>query len=88
MLERIVGVNKAVVRVSSVLDFAKSKRPKSGIDPNSQVVRSEQRGQEKASGVNGSTGGVPGVESNLPGGTDTEAGHRQVPTTIRRKTRR
>ena len=53
MLERIVGVNKAVVRVSSILDFRKVETTEEKYDPNSQVVRSEQRGQEKATGVNG-----------------------------------
>lgn len=72
MLERIVGVNKAVVRVSSVLDFRKIETTEERYDPNGQVVRSEQRGQEKSSGVNGTSGGVPGVESNVPGGTEAE----------------
>ncbi len=74
MLERIVGVNKAVVRVSSVLDFRKIETTEERYDPNGQVVRSEQRGQEKSSGVNGIAGGVPGVESNVPGGTEGEGG--------------
>ncbi len=74
MLERIVGVNKAVVRVSSVLDFRKIETTEERYDPNGQVVRSEQRGQEKSSGVNGTSGGVPGVESNVPGGTEGEGG--------------
>ena len=74
MLERIVGVNKAVVRVSSVLDFRKIETTEERYDPNGQVVRSEQRGQEKSNGVNGTSGGVPGVESNVPGGAEPEAG--------------
>jgi flagellar M-ring protein FliF len=72
MLERIVGVNKAVVRVSSILDFRKIETTEERYDPNSQVVRSEQRGQEKANGVNGVSGGVPGVQSNVPDGTAQE----------------
>ncbi len=72
MLERIVGVNKAVVRVSSILDFRKVETTEEKYDPNSQVVRSEQRGQEKATGVNGVSGGVPGVQSNVPEGAAQE----------------
>ncbi len=72
MLERIVGSNKAVVRVSSVVDFRKVETTEERYDPNSQVVRSEQRGQEKANGTNGVSGGVPGVQSNVPPGTDQE----------------
>jgi flagellar M-ring protein FliF len=72
MLERIVGQNKAVVRVSSVLDFRKVETTEERYDPNGQVVRSEQRGQEKSNGVNGLSGGVPGVQSNVPPATDQE----------------
>ena len=72
MLERIVGPNKAVVRVSSVVDFRKVETTEERYDPNSQVVRSEQRGQEKSNGSNGLTGGVPGVQSNVPPGTEQE----------------
>lgn len=72
MLERIVGINKAVVRVSSLVDFRKIETTEERYDPNSQVARSEQRGQEKSSGVNGVSGGIPGVQSNVPPGTDQE----------------
>lgn len=72
MLERIVGLNKAVVRVSSVVDFRKVETTEERYDPNGQVVRSEQHGQEKSNGVNGISGGVPGVQSNVPPGTDLE----------------
>ncbi|HEU4683472.1 MAG TPA: flagellar basal-body MS-ring/collar protein FliF [Nitrospira sp.] len=72
MLERIVGANKAVVRVSSLVDFRKVETTEERFDPNGQVVRSEQRGQEKSSGVNGVSGGVPGVESNVPPGSEPE----------------
>jgi len=72
MLERIVGLNKAVVRVSSLVDFRKVETTEERYDPNGQVVRSEQRGQEKTSGANGITGGIPGVQSNVPPGTEQE----------------
>ncbi|MCP9446231.1 MAG: flagellar M-ring protein FliF [Nitrospira sp.] len=72
MLERIVGQNKAVVRVSSVIDFRKIETTEERFDPNGQVVRSEQRGQEKTSGTNGTVGGVPGVQSNVPPGVEQE----------------
>jgi len=73
MLERIVGLNKAEVRVSSLIDFRKVETTEERYDPNGQVVRSEQRGQEKANGVNGISGGVPGVQSNVPPGTEQES---------------
>jgi flagellar M-ring protein FliF len=74
MLEHIVGVNKAVVRVSSVLDFRQVEMTEERYDPNGQVIRSEQRTQEKSSGVNGTAGGVPGVASNVPPGEAADAG--------------
>jgi len=72
MLERIVGANKAVVRVSSTLDFRQVELTEERFDPNGQVVRSEQRNQEKSSGTNGMTGGVPGVASNVPAEASTQ----------------
>ncbi len=72
MLERIVGANKAVVRISSVLDFRQVEHTEEKFDPNGQVVRSEQRNQERATGVNGIAGGVPGVASNVPEGESPE----------------
>lgn len=68
MLEHIVGTGKAVVRVSSVLDFRQVELTEERFDPNGQVVRSEQRNQEKSSGTSGVAGGVPGVGSNVPSG--------------------
>lgn len=72
MVERIVGVNKAVVRVSSTLNFRQVETTEERYDPNGQVVRSEQRAQEKSSGKNGVSGGVPGVTSNVPPGKEAE----------------
>ncbi|HET7057488.1 MAG TPA: flagellar basal-body MS-ring/collar protein FliF, partial [Nitrospiraceae bacterium] len=72
MLERIVGNNKAVVRVSSVLDLRQVEMTEERYDPNGQVARSEQRTQEKANGSNGVSGGVPGVASNVPPGQAQE----------------
>lgn len=73
MLERIVGANKAVVRVSSVVDFRQVETTEERYDPNGQVVRSEQRSQEKAAGTSGTPGGgVPGVASNVPPNQEAE----------------
>jgi flagellar M-ring protein FliF len=66
MLERVVGPNKAVVRVASTLDFRQVELTEERFDPNGQVVRSEQRSQEQTSGTNTVSGGPPGVQSNLP----------------------
>ena len=66
MLERVVGKGKAVVRVSSVLDLRQIERTEEAYDPNVQVVRSENRQQEKTASRSEGEGGVPGTASNLP----------------------
>jgi flagellar M-ring protein FliF len=70
MLERVVGSGKAVVRVSSVLDLRKVERTEETFDPDTQVVRSEQRTQESRNDSSSTAvpSGVPGVLSNLPPG--------------------
>lgn len=65
MLESIVGKGKAIVRVSTKLDFTKVERTEEKFDPDTTAVRSEQRSQEKSGGPSG--GGIPGVLSNQPG---------------------
>lgn len=67
MLEKAVGANKVVARVSVDVDNKQVERTEETFDPDSQVIRSEQRSKEKTIGGS-STAGVPGVMSNLPGG--------------------
>jgi len=74
MLEPVVGKGKVKTRVAASLDFTKVEKTEEKYDPDSQVARSEQRNAEKSS--SGTSGGVPGVASNLPGRqqTVTQAG--------------
>ncbi len=65
MLEGIVGRGKAIVRVSTKLDFSKVERTEEKFDPDTIAIRSESRSQEKT--VGSTQGGVPGVASNQPG---------------------
>lgn len=65
MLESVVGKNKAIVRVSTKLDFTKVERTEEKYDPDTTAIRSEQRSSEKAGGT--TPGGIPGVLSNQPG---------------------
>lgn len=81
MLERIVGMNKAVVRVSSVVSFRQVEHTEETFDPDSQVVRSEQRNQERSSEVNSQAGGIPGVASNVPPGESLEPAQNSSNTT-------
>ncbi len=65
MLEGIIGKGKAIVRVSTKLDFSKVERTEEKFDPDTTAVKSETRSQEK--NVGSAQGGIPGVASNQPG---------------------
>ncbi|MEW6602743.1 MAG: flagellar basal-body MS-ring/collar protein FliF [Nitrospirota bacterium] len=67
ILEPVVGRGRVNARVSAAFDFTRSERTEEKFDPEGVVVRSEQKSTEKTS--SGGGGGVPGVASNLPGGT-------------------
>ncbi len=64
MLERVLGVNNAIVRVNTELNFEQVEITEEKYDPESAVVRSEQIVSEKSSGkTNGST--VVGTATNI-----------------------
>lgn len=65
MLEPVVGKGKVKVKVSASIDFSRIEKTEERFDPDSQVIRSEQKNTEKSTPVG--TGGVPGVASNIPG---------------------
>ncbi len=67
MLEKALGRGKAVARLTVALERRRVQRTEETYDPDSQVVRSEQRTKE-SSGAQGAEAGVPGAMSNLPGG--------------------
>ncbi len=67
MLERIVGTGNAIVRVSADVDFRKVEKEEELYDPESVVVRSEQKRSEKTGGTVGA--GAPGVKAGQPGGS-------------------
>ena len=76
MLDQVLGRNKSVVRVSSVLDFRHVEVTEETYDPESQVVRSENRSQEKVTEDKLQQGGVPGVQSNVPNDGGSAGGAR------------
>jgi len=67
MLEKALGRGKAVARLSVDLERRRVQRTEETYDPDSQVVRSEERSKESAADGAGA-GGVPGALSNVPGG--------------------
>ncbi|RMH05415.1 MAG: flagellar M-ring protein FliF [Nitrospirae bacterium] len=85
MLDHVLGPNKSIVRVSATMNFRQVEVTKEVFDPEGQVVRSEQRSQEKVMGEE-SPGGVPGARSNVPNeeppaaGTNTKEAKRKTET--------
>lgn len=65
LLDTIMGKNKAMVRVTATLDFAKVEKTQELYDADEPVIRSEQLNEE-SNGIQ-TTGGIPGVQSNLQG---------------------
>ncbi len=65
LLDKTMGSGQAMVRVTASLDFAKTEKTEELFDAEEPVIRSEQL-QEESNGSS-STGGIPGVQSNLQG---------------------
>jgi len=68
MLEKLVGRGNAIVRVSAELDFRQVEQEEEQFDPDSVVIRSEQKRAEKMSLAG--AGGIPGIGANVPGGSE------------------
>lgn len=63
MLESVLGHDKAIVRVSCLLNFIQQEKMEELYLPDNSVVRSEQASTSVANG-SGSSSGVPGLQSN------------------------
>jgi flagellar M-ring protein FliF len=66
MLEKALGANRAIVRVSCALNFKQHEMTEERFLPENQVVRSEQTFNETAKEGDPIPQGVPGIQSNLP----------------------
>ncbi|MES2201113.1 MAG: flagellar basal-body MS-ring/collar protein FliF [candidate division FCPU426 bacterium] len=70
MLDKVLGPNRAAIRVSAELNFDHKEQNSEIYEPvvnNQGIVRSSQRKLESSSGVSTLPGGIPGTESNIPG---------------------
>lgn len=77
MLERIYGFGNVVARVNAVLDFAHLEQYSEVYTPVNRgegLVRSTQSFDETYRGTSTGAGGVPGVDSNVPGYVFLEQG--------------
>jgi flagellar M-ring protein FliF len=76
MLEQVVGVGQAVVRVTAQLNREEMDQQKQSYNPDEQVVRSQRVDTE--SRTNGADAappvGVPGIASNTPGANPATSG--------------
>jgi flagellar M-ring protein FliF len=81
LLDKTMGKDKAMVRVSASLDFSKVEKTEELFDSEEPVIRSEQISQEQ----NGApaTEGIPGVQSNLQGATPQQSGENSSSRTSR-----
>jgi flagellar M-ring protein FliF len=66
VFDRVLGPGKSVVSVSVDLDFDSIERTEEKYDPDSAVVRSEERQRESTVSPAGQVEGVAGVSANLP----------------------
>lgn len=70
MLDRVLGPNRAAVRVTAELKFDQVEENSETYEPvanNQGIARSSQRKVESFNGTGTLPGGVPGTESNIPG---------------------
>lgn len=67
MLDPVLGPGRVVVRVNSQMSFQETQMMREQFDPNNQVVRSQQQLLDDAP-AKSKAAGVPGVQSNIPGG--------------------
>jgi flagellar M-ring protein FliF len=65
LLDKTMGEDKAMVRVSATLDFSKVEKTEELYDGEEPVIRSEQINQEQSGTP--APAGIPGVDSNLQG---------------------
>ncbi len=78
MLDPVLGTGKVVVRANVQINPQETQMTKEQFDPQNRVVRSQRQALDD-SGLKG--GGVPGVQSNIPGG---EAGRTAAETATKR----
>lgn len=63
MLDRVLGADRSIIRVTADLDMSRVNKQEEKFDPDGQVARSEQAVTESSKGAFGPSG-VPGVQPN------------------------
>ncbi len=73
MLEKVLGKGKAIVRVSTALNFQKFREKRESYEPESRVILSERVTATKNQSGGSTPKGMPGYASNLPNQLTTMA---------------
>ncbi|ABK42796.1 flagellar M-ring protein FliF [Magnetococcus marinus MC-1] len=73
LLDRVLGPDKSIIRITAELDLDKKQRQEESYDPDGQVPLSTNTVTESSRGMFG-TGGVPGVIPNDPNQTAVAGG--------------
>ncbi|MBR9987080.1 MAG: flagellar M-ring protein FliF [Desulfosarcina sp.] len=74
MLESVLGQDKAIVRVSCLLNFIQQEKTEELFLPDNSVIRSEQASSSVSNDSAGTAAGVPGLQANVvPGNPGTAA---------------
>jgi flagellar M-ring protein FliF len=73
MLDSVLGPNKSVVQASVSMDWSSKDTTTQTYDPTPSAVRSSQHVQESYTTAGSTTGGIPGLQSNLPTAVPTLA---------------
>ncbi|MHB1605312.1 MAG: flagellar basal-body MS-ring/collar protein FliF [Leptospirales bacterium] len=67
MLDKVLGPDQSVVRVSTELNFRQVEKTSRTYDPNGRVLKDREQIREKSEGSRILPVGVPGMLSNVPG---------------------
>ena len=70
MLEKVLGLGQAIVRVSAEINFDTMTRTEEKFDPDGQVIRSQTKNDENTDTTNADGGATVGVAANTPGDTN------------------
>jgi flagellar M-ring protein FliF len=87
MLEPVLGVGKAIVRVSAEIDFQAVTSTEERYDPDSAVVRSEVQTEDDSNTSEGRNGGLAGVSGNTPDAPEAAGGAPTIVNAQNRKNR-
>lgn len=69
MLDKVLGPDQSVVRVSADLNFRRVEKTSRTFDPNTRVLKDREKVRESSEGSRILPVGVPGLLSNVPGRT-------------------